>query len=37
LVRERLTPSAADLMKEILKIYTEEFNDCKRNSVAGIF
>jgi len=23
-------------MKEILKIYTEEFNDCKRNSVAGI-
>ncbi|ORX45948.1 hypothetical protein BCR36DRAFT_106455 [Piromyces finnis] len=37
LVRERLTPSAADLMKEILKIYTEEFNDCKRNSVAGPF
>ncbi|OUM59452.1 hypothetical protein PIROE2DRAFT_63775 [Piromyces sp. E2] len=37
LVRERLTPSAAELMKEILKIYTEEFNDCKRNSVAGPF
>lgn len=37
LVRERLTPSAADLMREILKIYTEEFNDCKRNSVAGPF
>jgi len=37
LVKERLTPSAAELMKEILKIYTEEFNDCKRNSVAGPF
>ncbi|ORX77928.1 hypothetical protein BCR32DRAFT_270338 [Anaeromyces robustus] len=37
LVKERLTPSAAELMKEILKIYTEDFNDCKRNSVAGPF
>lgn len=37
LVKERITESAAELMKEILKMYTEDFNDCKRNTLAGPF